>query len=136
MTIAVALLAAAIATLALFAALWAMTRKSDDVSVIDAFWGPGFVLAALVEVVFVGGSPAALALVGCLAVWGVRLGLHMNGKHRLRGGEDPRYRAMREARGAGFADWSLTHVFLLQAAVLLVVAFHLGRRGGKKSAAA
>lgn len=131
MTIILALLAAAIAILALFFGLWAMTRKSDDVSIIDAFWGPGFVLVALAEVAVVGATPAALVLVGCLALWGVRLGFHMNGKHRMRGCEDPRYRAMREVRGTAFVAWSLTHVFLLQAAVLLLVAapVHVGILG-------
>lgn len=103
-------------------ALWAVSLRRRDASLIDAFWGPGFVLVAALGALFGGGSPPRrLLLLALVAIWGARLGLHIHRRNRGRG-EDYRYRAMRERWGERFGVASLFTVFLLQAALALVVA--------------
>lgn len=129
MSITFVLAASLGATVALFAVLWAVTRSGTDISVIDAFWGPGFIVAGLVSVLLAPERHAtAWLILACLGVWGVRLAVYMARKHGERGGEDPRYRAMRDRVGVDFPRWSLTRVFLLQAVVLWLVAtpVHVG----------
>ncbi len=101
-------------------ALWAVSVRLRDASVIDAVWGPGFALVAAWTMALGGGSPRGGLVAALVAVWGVRLGVHIwtrNAGH----GEDPRYRAMRAQHGARFWWVSLFTVFWLQAALLWVV---------------
>jgi steroid 5-alpha reductase family enzyme len=103
-------------------ALWVWSVRHRDASVADVWWGPGFVLLAWLYCVWpglFGIRPLAIALL--LTIWGLRLGAHL--LSRRRGAkEDPRYRAMRERRGASFWWRSLFIVFWLQAAILWFVA--------------
>jgi steroid 5-alpha reductase family enzyme len=92
-----------------------------DMSIIDVFWGPGFVLVALVTLA-IGEAPlgrrALLALL--VGVWGLRLGTYL-ARRNLGHGEDARYQAMRRHVGDGFDRWALVHVFGMQGLVLTVV---------------
>jgi len=116
---------AAVAALALAAGavvLWGVATRRADASLVDRFWGPAFVLVAALGAALGGGAPARrLLLLALVAVWGVRLGLHIHRRNRG-AGEDFRYRAMRQRHGAAFARRSLVTVFLLQAGVALLVA--------------
>jgi steroid 5-alpha reductase family enzyme len=56
-----------------------------------------------------------------VVIWGLRLSLHIHRRNRGRG-EDFRYRAMRERHGERFGRVSLWTVFLLQGALMLLVA--------------
>lgn len=59
-----------------------------------------------------------------VTVWGLRLGIHILVRSRGKG-EDRRYAAMRERRGASFVWLSLFSVFWLQAALLVFVSLPL-----------
>jgi steroid 5-alpha reductase family enzyme len=120
------LLALAAATIAVGAvALWAVSLAARDASLADRFWGPGFVVVAALGAAFGAGAPARRGLVLLLvAIWGLRLGWHIHRRNRGHG-EDPRYAAMRARHGGRFGRVSLVTVFLLQAALLLVVALPL-----------
>jgi steroid 5-alpha reductase family enzyme len=104
-----------------FVALWPLSLAMRDVSIVDAWWGPGFLAAALV--IWngdVGGrSILLLTLVG---MWAVRLGLMMIRRRFRHGEEDSRYQMIRESWGASFWWKSLFIVFLLQGVLQCIVA--------------
>jgi steroid 5-alpha reductase family enzyme len=117
------LAAAAIAAGAV--ALWVASLAARDASLADRFWGPGFVVVAALGAACGAGAPSRRLLVLALvAIWGLRLGWHIHRRNRGHG-EDPRYAAMRARHGERFAWVSLFTVFLLQGALLLVVALPL-----------
>jgi len=66
--------AASAATLAAMTLLWLVSLAKRDVSIVDAYWGLGFVLVAWVYRAF--GAPAVARqwlLLALVTVWGVRL---------------------------------------------------------------
>ena len=117
------LLAAAVVVLAAVLLLWLVSLARHDASVVDPFWGPGFVLVALTAyAVGEGHEPRRLLIVGMTALWGLRLGAHLL-RRNLREGEDRRYRAMRAYWGASFAWVSLLTVFLLQGTLMWLISW-------------
>jgi steroid 5-alpha reductase family enzyme len=101
--------------------LWLVASRIGDVSIIDVFWGSGFVLVAVLTLVVPGGDPAREGLLAMLTgVWGLRLTGYLGWRARGRG-EDRRYTAMRERVGGSFVRWSLTRIFLLQGALIWVI---------------
>ena len=115
-----------------FALLWVASVIRRDASIVDPFWGLGFVV--VVWVWYVRGDAAtlrALAQAVAVTVWGVRLSGYLFWRNHG-AGEDFRYRAMREKAPSTFPVASLFTVFLLQAAILVVVALplHAVQRAG------
>jgi steroid 5-alpha reductase family enzyme len=119
-----ALLINAAILLATVLVLWAISVRLNDVSFIDAFWGAGMALMAIVSWWQVRMSASGLASLIMLmtAVWGLRLGIYLLRRWR-REGEDQRYvRILRKDREAGrFAFAALTKVWLGQAVLLMTV---------------
>jgi steroid 5-alpha reductase family enzyme len=111
-------LAVAIAMLA----LWVVSLVLRDASIVDIWWGLGFVLiAATAFAVGEGGDPGRRALVLVLtAAWGLRLGGYLLWRN-WGAGEDPRYQAMRRHFGARFPLVSLASVFGLQGVLMWFV---------------
>lgn len=102
-------------------ALWLVGTVWHDVSIVDPFWGIGFVVVAWVA--WYMNSPAArrvLILASLTTVWGLRLSLFLLWRNRGQG-EDRRYAAMRVQCGSHFWWVSLFTVFLLQAGLLWFV---------------
>jgi steroid 5-alpha reductase family enzyme len=98
----------------------AQVRGRNDIA--DVAWGPGFILAAAVSLV--AGrvySARGLLISGLVLIWGLRLALHIHSRNRGKG-EDPRYRKWREEWGEWFVLRSFLQVFMLQGALLLLVA--------------
>jgi len=118
-TLAITLLTILIAMLL----LWIVSLWRRDASVVDPFWGFGFVLTAWIAlVVNTPGVTRVLMLVGLTTIWGLRLSLFLlwrNWGH----GEDRRYAAMRNHHGPRFWWISLFTVFLLQGVILWFVSF-------------
>jgi steroid 5-alpha reductase family enzyme len=109
------------AVLASMTLVWLLSLARRDASIVDVFWGPGFVIAAWVYVVASATRTSRGVLAAVLVtLWGLRLALHILWRSRGRG-EDYRYRAMRERDPAGFPRRSLLTVFWLQAALLWAV---------------
>jgi len=109
------------AVIALMIALWIVSLMLTDASIVDIFWGLGFVVVAWTAYALT--WPGALRpLVVCVmtTVWGVRLAAHLAWRN-LGHGEDYRYRAMRQAHGRLFPLVSLGTVFLLQALLMWIV---------------
>jgi steroid 5-alpha reductase family enzyme len=121
--LAYGLAAAAGAVLVAMLALWLVSIPLKDASIVDIFWGPGFVVAGFAAAAASDGAPArrwlALALV---SLWGLRLGAYLLWRKRGHG-EDPRYTALVEhLKPRPRHVVTLTRVFRLQAGVMLVVA--------------
>jgi steroid 5-alpha reductase family enzyme len=109
------------AILALMTLVWLLSLARRDASIVDVFWGLGFVLAAWIYVASSETRAPRGVLAAALAtLWGLRLALHILWRSRGRG-EDYRYRAMRERDPAGFPSRSLLTVFWLQALLLWAV---------------
>jgi steroid 5-alpha reductase family enzyme len=116
----VMLLAGATA-LGLMLGVWLLSLVLKDASIVDSFWGLGFVLIAWVSYVAGDGwRPRGLLVAALVTVWGLRLSIHI-GRRNLGGPEDYRYAAMRRKHGRRFWLVSLGTVFVLQAAIMWVV---------------
>jgi steroid 5-alpha reductase family enzyme len=90
----------------LMALIMALSARLRDWSIIDIFWGPGFVVVAVTSyLVSMGHGDDARRLIALLvpAVWGLRLGTYIFLRNRGHG-QDPRYTAMlRHATGSVYA---------------------------------
>ena len=119
-----------------FSILWLVSLPLENASIVDVFWGPGFILVGAYYAVTVSGAPTfrGLLVLGLVTVWGLRLALHI-GIRNDGAGEDFRYRRWRDEAGANFWWVSLLKVFLLQAVVLWIVSspLLLAQLGGRKS---
>lgn len=104
--------------LASFTALWPLSLRWQDVSIVDIAWGPGFVGQLSVALVVLGttGSHGWVVL-GLVATWSLRLTVVLLRRRSRHGGEDARYRTIRESWGPSFWWKSLFIVFVLQALV-------------------
>jgi steroid 5-alpha reductase family enzyme len=102
--------------------LWLASAFLRNASIVDVFWGIGFVLVAASGFFWGHASiaPRSLLISAMVALWGLRLGGHLllrNAGH----GEDPRYAAMRRHWGARFWWVSFFTVFALQGVILWFV---------------
>ena len=92
-----------------------------DNSIADIAWGPGFLTVAVTALVATRNATARPLLATLLvAVWGLRLGVHIFLRNRGRG-EDYRYAAWRKAWGRWLIPRSYLQVFMLQGLFMLVV---------------
>lgn len=111
----------ALGVVVLMLGVWAASVWRRDVSIIDPFWGLGFVVVAWVAAVASDGSPARRALLVALTtLWGLRLFVFLLRRNHGKP-EDFRYAAMRARRGRSFVWVSLVTVFALQGVLMLVV---------------
>jgi len=110
------------AVLAMMTLLWAASVRARDASLVDRFWGIGFVVLAWVYALAAGVSePFPKLVVVLVSVWGLRLSAHITVRNRGHG-EDRRYARMRAAHGRHFWWRSLFSVFLLQGVIAWLVA--------------
>jgi steroid 5-alpha reductase family enzyme len=117
-------LAAGLAALLVAATLvWLLSVRLADTSVVDIFWGPFFLLQAIVYALvtphggFIGREVLLLVLV---AVWSTRLATHIAVRN-AGAPEDHRYTVMRRKVGAAWWWQSLPRVFVLQALLAWVI---------------
>ncbi len=101
--------------------LWNISVIRKDASIVDPFWGAGFVVLAVLSCLLVESLDSRVwLLLIMIAVWGIRLSGYLTLRNRGKG-EDRRYIAMREKRGAGFWWFSLFSVFWLQGVIMWFV---------------
>jgi steroid 5-alpha reductase family enzyme len=113
-------------TVAVFAALWRLSLRLVDCSVVDLYWGFGFSVIGWVLVGLTGNTrPAALLLAGLVTLWSLRLGIHLWLRHSRAEAEDPRYADMRSRYGERWPSLSFWLVFMLQALVMWLIAMPL-----------
>ena len=112
------LVVALVAALGMMTLVWGWSLRKRDASIIDVFWGLGFV--AVGWIYFAGAEERAIRadlVVGLVTLWGLRLSLHILWRSRGQG-EDYRYREMRQRHPRTFPLWSLVMVFWGQALLL------------------
>jgi steroid 5-alpha reductase family enzyme len=102
--------------------LWWLSLWLKDASIVDIFWGFGFVVAGwtyfgLSETGFAGRKWLVVALV---TVWGLRLTLYL-ARRNLGHGEDFRYQRWRAAHGSRWWWRSYVQVFLLQGGLMWLI---------------
>lgn len=107
---------------------WLWSRWTDDTSVVDWFWGLGFIWASIGWLWLAGpaggltgpGAARTWLVFGMVVAWGLRLALYLRARN-ARIGEDPRYAAMRAAHPDTWWWRSLLTVFFLQGMVLWII---------------
>lgn len=110
----------AIAISGLMGAVWLLSLVAKDASLVDLFWGLGFVLVAWVSFAAQRADERDWLPPLLVTVWGVRLSGYLAWRN-LGHGEDRRYREMRDKHGRWFGLVSLVTVFALQGTVMWVV---------------
>ncbi len=102
--------------------LWLISIPIKNVSIVDIFWGLGFVLSASIFYVFADGNEVRKLLVlGLAGIWGIRLSIYLAWRN-LGKGEDFRYQKFRQDYGPHRYWWvSFFQVFLLQGLLMWLV---------------
>ena len=102
--------------------LWLLSLMLRDVSIVDVFWGLGFVVIGGLTFAFTGQTHSRkLLLVALTIIWGLRLSIYLASR-KFGTPEDRRYQAMRDSIGPRFWIVSLFLVFGLQAIIMNIVA--------------
>jgi steroid 5-alpha reductase family enzyme len=117
---------AGLVVLAYVTLLWLVSLALTDASIVDIFWGLGFVLAnwvyLLLNPVDIGARRWLLAML--VTLWGLRLSVHILFRNWGKG-EDFRYRKWRDENGAKWWWKSFFQVFLLQGILLWIISIPL-----------
>ena len=113
---------AALVILGFMAIIWIASLILKNSSIVDIFWGPGFVLANWVYFALTGGGfPARKMLISTLVtIWGLRLGLYILWRNWGKP-EDFRYQKWREESGKKWWWYSFFKVFLLQGILMWII---------------
>jgi steroid 5-alpha reductase family enzyme len=114
--------------------LWLISLRLKNSSIVDIFWGSGFVIANWVYFVLTpDGFPLRKWLIGVLVtVWGLRLSLHILRRNWDKP-EDFRYQVWRKEAGTRWWWLSFFRVFLLQGILMWIISAPLlaAQRGAK-----
>lgn len=104
-------------------ALWGVSLRLRNASIVDVFWGAGFVIANGCAFALSpdGFPPRQWLLSALVTIWGLRLSFYILWRNWGKG-EDFRYRTWREEAGAKWWWQSLFKVFLLQGLLLWIIA--------------
>jgi steroid 5-alpha reductase family enzyme len=110
------------AIMSMMTILWLISIKIRNVSIVDLFWGFGFVVAASVYFIFTEGfETRKILLMTLVAVWGLRLSIYLAWRN-LGKGEDFRYQKFRKDFGEHRYWWySFFSVFLLQGVLMWLI---------------
>ena len=108
--------------LALMTALWILSLTLKNSSIVDIFWGTGFVITAWVYFALTPDGLLARKLLLCALVtlWGLRLSLHILRRNWGKE-EDFRYQVWRKEAGKNWWWYSFFKVFLLQGVLLWLI---------------
>ena len=117
---------AAIIILVLVTLLWIWSVFIKNVSIVDIFWGFGFVVVNVFYVLMSGDLNARKILILALvSIWGLRLSIYLAFRN-LGKGEDFRYQEFRRNFGPKRYWWfSFFQAFLLQGALIMMISLPL-----------
>ncbi len=105
--------------------LWIVSLIRGDASIVDIFWGVGFVILAWITYANSQTSGTrSLIIAVMVSIWGLRLAGYLAWRN-LGKEEDYRYAAMREKHGKRFALVSLVTVFGLQGLLMWIISLPL-----------
>lgn len=119
-------LQASLIILALVTLLWIWSVIIKNVSIVDLFWGFGFVVVNAFYV-FASGelSPRKILILTLVSIWGLRLTLYLSWRN-IGKGEDFRYQEFRKKYGPARYWWfSFFQTFLLQGILIMIVSLPL-----------
>jgi steroid 5-alpha reductase family enzyme len=102
--------------------LWLVSLALKNSSIVDIFWGAGFVVTtwAVFLVTPAGFSTRKLLINVLVTIWGLRLTLHILTRNRGKP-EDFRYQVWRKEAGKAWWWRSFFKVFLLQGALMWII---------------
>ncbi|MCA0133532.1 DUF1295 domain-containing protein [Winogradskyella alexanderae] len=106
--------------------LWVWSVLIKNVSIVDIFWGLGFVIVNAFYVFMSGElNPRKIVILTLVSIWGLRLAIYL--AHRNIGkGEDFRYQEFRKNFGSKRYWWiSYFQTFLLQGALIMIISLPL-----------
>ena len=125
MSLSTVLLINLVFVVGLMVCLWLISLPLRDVSIVDIFWGLGFVaIAWLSLLVSHVAAPHAWLIAGLTTIWGLRLACYLTWR-KIGKPEDYRYEALRRQFGDRFWLVSLFLVFGLQGVLMWVVSLPL-----------
>jgi len=106
----------------LMTTLWVVSIFIRNVSIVDLFWGFGFVIAAIFYFLKTDGfETRKIILLVLTAVWGLRLSVYLAFRN-IGKGEDFRYRQFRQTYGENRYWWiSFFQTFLLQGVLMWLI---------------
>ena len=106
--------------------LWVWSVVIKNVSIVDLFWGIGFVAVNTFYVFFSGDlNPRKILILVLVSVWGLRLATHLAIRNTGKG-EDFRYQEFRRKYGQERYWWiSYFQTFLLQGILIMIVSLPL-----------
>lgn len=116
-------LIAGLLILGLMTLLWLLSLALKNSSIVDIFWGTGFVILAWVVFALTpqGYLPRKMLLTALVTLWGLRLSGYILWRNWGKP-EDFRYQVWRDEAGAAWWWRSFFKVFLLQGVILWIVA--------------
>ena len=102
--------------------LWIISIFIKNVSIVDLFWGAGFVLAAIIYFIYGNGFyERKMILFVLVAMWGLRLSIFLTWRNAGKG-EDFRYKEFRRKFGEDRYWWfSFFQTFLLQGSLAWLI---------------
>jgi steroid 5-alpha reductase family enzyme len=117
-----AFLDAGFLVLSLMVVMWLISLALKNSSIVDIFWGTGFVLIAwLTFLLFPEGYlPRKILSVLLVSIWGLRLSIHIFLRNKGKG-EDFRYQKWRNEAGPSWWYRSFFKVFLLQGILMWII---------------
>jgi steroid 5-alpha reductase family enzyme len=122
--LALNLLASAAAVIILIGGVMGYSIATKNHSVIDIWWGPGFVVVAavsyLVSIGSDGNDTRRLVVLVLTALWGLRLGLYIGNRNRGHG-EDKRYTALMRHQTGNLIVFLVKKIYGLQAVLIWFV---------------
>lgn len=112
--------------LLLMTLLWLYSLRIKNSSIVDIFWGTGFVILNLVYFALSpqGYFPRQILISTLVSIWGLRLSTYIL-QRNMGKGEDFRYRKWREEAGTKWWWQSFFRVFVLQGILLWIISIPL-----------
>jgi steroid 5-alpha reductase family enzyme len=108
--------------LALMTLLWLVSLPLKNSSIVDIFWGTGFLITAWAAFLITPDGPTARKLLICalVTIWGLRLSIHIFIRNHGKP-EDFRYQKWRQESGKAWWLRSFFRVFLLQGVLMWII---------------
>ena len=107
--------------LSLMTALWIVSVVLKNVSIVDMFWGLGFVLVNTFYFFNTETTPAKIVMLVLVAIWGLRLSIYLAWRN-IGKPEDFRYQEFRKKYGEKNYWWvSFFQTFLLQGILMWMI---------------
>ena len=120
----IGLVVAAVAIGALMGVTLAISLRAKNWSIVDTFWGLGFVVVAIVSfLISIGHGDNGRRIIALVvpAVWGLRLAGYIHLRNHGKG-EDPRYTSLMKRRTGPLIPYVIKTIFWAQGWVMWVVA--------------